>query len=261
MEDLEPLGLRMARKLRRSARRRCRRRSKAMARARSSARRAKSSTARCGMCRAATPCARCWAAPRPSCPRPRRWAVRARGSTCRSPISTPPMCAAISMRSRSGVTDAPRADEIVLALVMTTGPRVHARVGGLEAQRDQGRGRIEMKAKIRKIVTIVDETLTRAGQGRVAAGPPRRMPSRSSPIPLPARYQEDLSDLIDIGEELGGLLAERAVAALGIAGAARSRATARRRRSARMASWNMPRRSCIPSSARRSARCWARARR
>jgi hypothetical protein len=32
-----------------------------------------------------------------------------------------------------GVVDAPRADEIVLALVMTTGPRVHARVGGLKA--------------------------------------------------------------------------------------------------------------------------------
>ena len=32
-----------------------------------------------------------------------------------------------------GVPDAPRADEMVLALVMTTGPRVHARVGGLKA--------------------------------------------------------------------------------------------------------------------------------
>jgi hypothetical protein len=32
-----------------------------------------------------------------------------------------------------GVTDAPRANELLLALVMTTGPRVHARVGGLQA--------------------------------------------------------------------------------------------------------------------------------
>ncbi len=32
-----------------------------------------------------------------------------------------------------GVTDAPRAGEMVVVLVMTTGPRVHARVGGLEA--------------------------------------------------------------------------------------------------------------------------------
>jgi hypothetical protein len=37
-----------------------------------------------------------------------------------------------------GVTDAPRADEIVLALVMTTGPRIHARVGGLEASEIKG---------------------------------------------------------------------------------------------------------------------------
>ena len=32
-----------------------------------------------------------------------------------------------------GMSDAPRADELVLALVMTTGSRIHARVGGLSA--------------------------------------------------------------------------------------------------------------------------------
>lgn len=32
-----------------------------------------------------------------------------------------------------GVPDGPRVDELVLALVMTTGPRIHARVGGLKA--------------------------------------------------------------------------------------------------------------------------------
>ena len=37
-----------------------------------------------------------------------------------------------------GVTDAPRANEIVLALVMTTGPRVHSRAGGLEANDVKG---------------------------------------------------------------------------------------------------------------------------
>ena len=37
-----------------------------------------------------------------------------------------------------GVSDAPRADEILLALVMTTGPRVHARVGGLKASEIKG---------------------------------------------------------------------------------------------------------------------------
>ncbi len=37
-----------------------------------------------------------------------------------------------------GITDAPRADEIVLALVMTTGARIHARVGGLKASEIKG---------------------------------------------------------------------------------------------------------------------------
>jgi Amino acid synthesis len=37
-----------------------------------------------------------------------------------------------------GMADAPRADEILLALVMTTGPRVHARVGGLKASEIKG---------------------------------------------------------------------------------------------------------------------------
>jgi Amino acid synthesis len=37
-----------------------------------------------------------------------------------------------------GIADAPRADEIVLVLVMTTGPRVHARVGGLQASEIKG---------------------------------------------------------------------------------------------------------------------------
>ncbi|PZU91209.1 MAG: hypothetical protein DI527_12670 [Chelatococcus sp.] len=37
-----------------------------------------------------------------------------------------------------GVTDAPKADEILLALVMTTGARVHARVGGLRAEDVKG---------------------------------------------------------------------------------------------------------------------------
>ena len=37
-----------------------------------------------------------------------------------------------------GVADAPRADEIVLALVMTTGARIHARSGGLAAKDIKG---------------------------------------------------------------------------------------------------------------------------
>ncbi len=37
-----------------------------------------------------------------------------------------------------GVTDAPRANEMLVALVMTTGPRVHARAGGLQAAEIKG---------------------------------------------------------------------------------------------------------------------------
>ena len=37
-----------------------------------------------------------------------------------------------------GLNDAPRADEMLLTLVMTTGARVHARVGGLKAEDIKG---------------------------------------------------------------------------------------------------------------------------
>jgi len=37
-----------------------------------------------------------------------------------------------------GLNDAPRADEILLALVMTTGARIHARAGGLKASEIKG---------------------------------------------------------------------------------------------------------------------------
>jgi hypothetical protein len=50
--------------------------------------------------------------------------------------------------------------------------------------------------------------------------PPTRRAAAIAVIenPFAGRYQDDLSDLIAIGDELGGLLAERAVAALGIEG-------------------------------------------
>jgi len=72
-----------------------------------------------------------------------------------------------------------------------------------------------MKAKIRKIVTVVEDTLTEAGR---EINPPTRRAAAIAVIanPFAGRYQEDLSELIDVGEELGGLLAERAVKALGI---------------------------------------------
>ena len=75
-----------------------------------------------------------------------------------------------------------------------------------------------MKAKIRKIVTVVEETLTEMGQ---SVSPPTRRAAALAVIenPFAGRYVEDLSELMDVGEELGQLLTERAVAALGIEGA------------------------------------------
>jgi len=74
-----------------------------------------------------------------------------------------------------------------------------------------------MKAKIRKIVTTVDETHTEQGK---TVTPPVRRAAAIAVIenPFAGAYQEDLQLLIDIGEELGGLLGARAVAALGIPG-------------------------------------------
>src|SRR5712692_4325928 len=74
-----------------------------------------------------------------------------------------------------------------------------------------------MKAKIRKIVTIVEETQTEMGQ---PVNPPTRRAAAAAVIenPFAGRYVENLTELMEIGEELGGLLAERAVAALGIPG-------------------------------------------
>jgi hypothetical protein len=74
-----------------------------------------------------------------------------------------------------------------------------------------------MGLKIRKFVTVVDETLTEMGQ---AVTPPVRRATALAVIenPFANRYVEDLAPLIDMGEELGKILSERAVAALGIDG-------------------------------------------
>jgi len=74
-----------------------------------------------------------------------------------------------------------------------------------------------MSLKIRKFVTVVDETLTEMGQ---AVAPPVRRAAALAVIenPFANRYVEDLTPLIDMGEELGKILSERAVAALGIDG-------------------------------------------
>ena len=76
-----------------------------------------------------------------------------------------------------------------------------------------------MKAKIRKLVTFVEETRTEMDQ---AIDPPTRRAAAAAVIenPFAGRYVADLTALMEIGEELGALLTERAVAALGIAGPA-----------------------------------------
>jgi hypothetical protein len=74
-----------------------------------------------------------------------------------------------------------------------------------------------MKAKIRKLLTFFEETRLEMGQ---LIEPPTRRAAAVAVIenPFAGRYVEDLSELIDIGEELGELLAIRAVTALGIEG-------------------------------------------
>ncbi len=74
-----------------------------------------------------------------------------------------------------------------------------------------------MSAKIRKIVTHVEETLTEMGR---PVEPHTRRAAAVAVIenPFAGTYVEDLAPLMAVGEELGALLAARAVAALGIPG-------------------------------------------
>jgi hypothetical protein len=74
-----------------------------------------------------------------------------------------------------------------------------------------------MKAKIRKLVTFLEET--RREMDREVSPPVRRAAAVAVIAnPCGGRFVEDLSELIDIGEELGALLSESAVAALGVPG-------------------------------------------
>ncbi|RLL62494.1 amino acid synthesis family protein [Paenirhodobacter hankyongi] len=71
-----------------------------------------------------------------------------------------------------------------------------------------------MRAAIRKLVTLT-ETVERE-MGRPVAPPARRAAAAAVIAnPFAGRYAEDLAELIEIGAELGGLLAAEAIAALG----------------------------------------------
>lgn len=73
-----------------------------------------------------------------------------------------------------------------------------------------------MKAEIRKTCVWVEETHREMGRD---IAPPTRKAVAVAVIrnPFAGEYVEDLTPLMEIGAELGGLLGEKAVAALGIA--------------------------------------------
>ena len=72
-----------------------------------------------------------------------------------------------------------------------------------------------MPARIRKLVVQVEETHTEGGQ---PIAPPTRKALAMAVIanPCAGRYEQNLDELIAIGEELGALLGMRCVQALGI---------------------------------------------
>src|SRR6516162_262478 len=74
-----------------------------------------------------------------------------------------------------------------------------------------------MKARIRKISVFVEETRREMDQ---TVDPPTRRAAAVAVIenPYAGKYVADLAELMAIGEELGEMLAQRAVTALGIEG-------------------------------------------
>ncbi|MAJ79115.1 amino acid synthesis family protein [Sulfitobacter sp. TMED3] len=72
-----------------------------------------------------------------------------------------------------------------------------------------------MSAEIRKVATWIEETHREIGQ---QISPPTRKAVAVAVIknPFVGSYTEDLTTLMDIGAELGGLLGDKCVAALGI---------------------------------------------
>jgi len=73
-----------------------------------------------------------------------------------------------------------------------------------------------MPARIRKLIVQVDETRVEMNR---AVEPPTRRALAMAVIdnPYAGRYVENLDELVAIGEELGGLLGQKCVQALGIA--------------------------------------------
>ena len=72
-----------------------------------------------------------------------------------------------------------------------------------------------MKAKIRKLVVVVDETRIEMNK-EVKPATRRAVAMAVIENPFAGKYVESLEELSDIGEELGGLLGDKCVQALGI---------------------------------------------
>jgi hypothetical protein len=73
-----------------------------------------------------------------------------------------------------------------------------------------------MSADIRKLAVWVEETHEEIGK-RIDPATRKAVAVAVIRNPFAGKYQEDLSELMEIGAELGGLLGDKAVAALGIA--------------------------------------------
>jgi hypothetical protein len=74
-----------------------------------------------------------------------------------------------------------------------------------------------MKARIRKLLTAVDEVHIEMGK-EVSPATRRAVAAAVIDNPFAGKFQEDLSELMTIGEELGDLLTRKCVEALGIEG-------------------------------------------
>lgn len=73
-----------------------------------------------------------------------------------------------------------------------------------------------MQSKIRKLIVQVDETREEMGR-QVIPATRKALAMAVIENPYAGRYSENLDELVAIGEELGGLLGDRCVQALGIA--------------------------------------------
>jgi len=100
--------------------------------------------------------------------------------------------------------------------------------------------------EIRKYVTIVEET---AMEGGKRVNPPTRKAAAIAVIknPFAGKYVENLNELVETGEELGGILTKRAVEALRIPPHQAESYGKAERLWASMESWSTRQPSCILS--------------